>query len=726
MRRIIKEEEELNFFQALRAFVKGNIDTDELDSAAMSMGGGAFISTIQPSSSNLAQSEIIFDLGNDELLFELLNLSQEDQYFANLVTSYDGYSYSEIESSDSIWESFEQGYGEVYSHMDEETLEILENVSKSLVGKVLDLGDENETSFLSKMLYDLFPYQTSEIVDSYTYHLNVEISKTANESIVRELNDYLSSIGFEIYRKFDLLKTTPSNLIMWYARLGDTTLNFDELFEEIRSNSNKDLGGWDEDRYEFRDNSNFGLVSFNKKTRLKLNEILEKIKTQKNISKLKEIYSKLAELSYTVGSNWNELPGEKKYLFRIKNINDATFKLDLVITKDPYSYTSPKIEKELTLKQFENLLKDNSKLKLEEIENRKKVLLEEENEDSLFDGLRKYARGKMSGIGLEEYSDIQVIREKSLKGETVIDLIFEDDDDFFKTVCIDDDDSWFLKSVFSSYSSYEFEDSYQTIQDFKEGYNFWFELDEENVELAKRISKKILPGSDFDLQNEKFRSDLSTKLYNLFESETEGVLYDYTYLKNQEIGTTAEQEIDKELDEGLQKNGLSFSRKWDRIRTTVSNLIWLFSKQNMYNSDFKTLINSLYCDTRDRFGGWFDNQYDFRNYENFDKDTLNRDVNSYLTKILEEFEESDTFNEYIELVDSIQKKFKFDVWYDLPKLPKEYMFKIRRIDDETLKVVIELRKTKGWKVKVLGLTPEGFNRLLYQPELFGLSDIIDE
>jgi hypothetical protein len=54
------------------------------------------------------------------------------------------------------------------------------------------------------------------------------------------------------------------------------------------------------------------------------------------------------------------------------------------------------------------------------------------------------------------------------------------------------------------------------------------------------------------------------------------------------------------------------------------------------------------------------------------------------------------------------------------------MFKIRRIDDETLKVVIELRKTDSWKIKVLGLTPDGFNRFLYQPELFGLSDIIDE
>ena len=57
---------------------------------------------------------------------------------------------------------------------------------------------------------------------------------------------------------------------------------------------------------------------------------------------------------------------------------------------------------------------------------------------------------------------------------------FGDDDQFFKAIEIGEDDAWFLKAMESSYSGYEFMDSYQVESDFREGYTIYGELDEEN------------------------------------------------------------------------------------------------------------------------------------------------------------------------------------------------------------------------------------------------------
>ena len=108
--------------------------------------------------------------------------------------------------------------------------------------------------------------------------------------------------------------------------------------------------------------------------------------------------------------------------------------------------------------------------------------------DSFF-ALRNFVRGKINRKELLESDPLiyNVYPDFTNPGMSEIFLTYKDTYDMFSDLNIDDDDASFFVQIFSPYHNYEiFWDTYQCEQDMKEGYNPWFDFDEENIDLLEK------------------------------------------------------------------------------------------------------------------------------------------------------------------------------------------------------------------------------------------------
>lgn len=362
MRFILEEEDDLTFYKALRMYSRGKFNEDSLERY------DKYVYRISRAS-NRAQSEISFEFEDDEKLFKLMGLDDNDAWFARLVINSN--SNIDVESYDSIYDDFAQGYGSVFYDFNEENMKKLQEISVIILGKETNLSEESESSILTKTLDELFNSEASNIVGDYHTYVNEEIRITAKESIKKEINTFLNKIGFELYRDFDIIKSTPANLIMWYLQLQITDLDFEDLFEIICESSMADgrgyntIGGWSENQYEFRDHNNFDVVMYNRDVERQLDRIIDKIEENENISKVSQIYKQIFDMGYGI-QKWETLPKDEKYSFRIDEIDKDTFKLKVKLSLNPYDWHSKVILRKVDIEGFKLLLNHPELFRLEE------------------------------------------------------------------------------------------------------------------------------------------------------------------------------------------------------------------------------------------------------------------------------------------------------------------------------------------------------------------------
>lgn len=362
MKFILEEDDDLTLFKALRLYTRGKLNKDSLERY------DNHIYRISRAS-NPAQSEITFDFDDDEKLFELLGLDDDDGWFARLVISSQGD--IDIESYESIWDDFIQGYGSVFYNFNEENMKKLQEISVMIIGKKIGISSESDNSLLAKTLNELFSREADNIVSNYHTYLNEEIRITAKESITEEINSFLNGIGFELYRNFDIVKTTPANLIMWYLQLNATDLDFEDLFtkicESVKTNNRgrERLGGWNENQYEFRDSDNFDDVAFNRGIENQLDRILEKLEEDEDTLRVSQIYRQIFDMGYDI-ERWESLPKDKNYHFRIEEVDKDTLKIFVKLSQSPYDWHAKVILRKVDIEGFKLLLNHPELFRLEE------------------------------------------------------------------------------------------------------------------------------------------------------------------------------------------------------------------------------------------------------------------------------------------------------------------------------------------------------------------------
>ena len=342
--------------------------------------------------------------------------------------------------------------------------------------------------------------------------------------------------------------------------------------------------------------------------------------------------------------------------------------------------------------------------------------------------LRNFSKGKIDSRELED-SDEAILKVKPSDplGQSTIVIDFDEDEKFFKSLDISEDDLWFLNAINSHYNSYDFMDSYQIEQDFKEGYIIYGELNKENKVKLKNISELILPEEEFNIDNDDYRIKLSETLLSLFDSEIDWILGDYHTEKNSEMLQTARTSIEKEINGFLESIGFSIVREYDQVATSPANLLMWSARLQLPKIDAISLFNQIieYTGTG-RMGGWSENSYEYQDYENFDSNAFNNTVERQFDKILEKLDEDENaggekIKEFLGFRGRIVKKFGLNKWNKLPS-DKTVSFKVEGFDREEMKVIIRVEKQyRG--MRQLKLSEENFNNLLYQPQLFDLFEV---
>jgi len=342
--------------------------------------------------------------------------------------------------------------------------------------------------------------------------------------------------------------------------------------------------------------------------------------------------------------------------------------------------------------------------------------------------LRNFSKGKIDYRELED-SDESILKVKPSDppGQSTIVINFDEDEKFFKALDISEDDLWFLNAINSHYNSYDFMDSYQIEQDFKEGYVIYGELNEENNKKLKEIAELILPEEEFNMDNDDYKIKLSETLLSLFDSEMDWILGDYHTEKNSEMLETARTSIEKEINGFLESIGFIIYREYDEIATTPANLLMWSARLQLPKIDAISLFNQIieYTGTG-KLGGWSENSYEYQDYDNFDSNAFNNTVERQFEKILEKLDEDEDaggekIKEFLGFRNRIVKKFGLNKWNKLP-IDKNVGFKVEGFDRENMKVIIRIEKQyKG--MRQLKLSEENFNNLLYSPQLFDLFEV---
>lgn len=342
-----------------------------------------------------------------------------------------------------------------------------------------------------------------------------------------------------------------------------------------------------------------------------------------------------------------------------------------------------------------------------------------------FKALRDYVKGKISAGELESVEKVFAdVREKPKRGESIIEVEFQNSEDFLRKLGMTDDDIWIYQNVTSPYADYDFFDRYTSMDDFMEGYGFYYYLDEENTELLSQISKAILP-MKFDLDDNKFRIRLSEKLMENFSRETQNILDDFSNERNYQVRNSLRKAVEEDMDEFFSRLDLQANDRG--FKTTVADLLMLYMEHNAIHLSLKDLLEKVYTERGDAPGGWADDWYNYTDDDEFDKISFNRYANGQLNQMLETIEEEGeeegvVFEDFVDMTDRITKKFEQGKYYFLPKdSKKETRFKIDGFEYPSMKITVTLQK--GLKQTTIRLSEENFYHLLFQPSLFNLDAI---
>jgi hypothetical protein len=342
-----------------------------------------------------------------------------------------------------------------------------------------------------------------------------------------------------------------------------------------------------------------------------------------------------------------------------------------------------------------------------------------------FKALKNYARGKISKDELLSSDKLfSYMREdRSTPGQSVVSIEFNNQAEFLKSFGLSDDDAWFYQVITGPYSDYEFHDYYSSVDQFMEGYGIYDVLDDDNTELLKKIGSLILP-TKVNLEDDKYRKELSDKLITTFPDEINSLINDYSYEINSQMKQTAEDIISNEVDDYF--SGLGFkSTDSTGLQMTITDLLSLYIRDGEIQLSLAELFKKTYEDIEGP-GGWQENQYQFEDISKFDTNTFNRNAYRVFNDILEQIEELGeeedgiTIEDFTKMTERVTKKFKQGQFYILPK-DSSVRFKIDGFKFPSMKVFVQLQK--GLKRRDVSLTEENFYHLLYQPSLFNLDEI---
>ena len=294
-----------------------------------------------------------------------------------------------------------------------------------------------------------------------------------------------------------------------------------------------------------------------------------------------------------------------------------------------------------------------------------------------------------------------------------ITLKFDDDSDYIKLFDPTDDDLWYFERIFSNYDSYEWEDSYQTTEDFRDGYLF-YSFNDENRQKLKEILSIVLPESA-SLEDDEQKSNAGEKLYEMFEREIDNIVSDYSTIMNECKTQSFKDEMKSNLCDVFQNYGIFKKYCFHEYFTSVGMLLSLYDSMGDKTLNISELLFKIGSDMN--LVGWGEYIYETQ-CDDFDDEEFNRYSSGYLDDIMGKLEDNYLYEdiyEYSELYKRLGSKFKVNNRYKT-KSGREFFYK--GINPGNNRIVVQVFKKDNGGMEDRSYTEEEFNNFLVSPELF--------
>lgn len=308
---------------------------------------------------------------------------------------------------------------------------------------------------------------------------------------------------------------------------------------------------------------------------------------------------------------------------------------------------------------------------------------------------------------------IEKVDFKSPRGSSNIIIEFTDSDKFYEMMGFSSDDIWNINRVLygSSYDEFEYDSDYES---FREGSYPYSLFNDENKKILFKIAAYVSGVKEDNIRYLSQDEEFNKTLINLFPRSCEELVSCYNSVKREQMFDSFREDLNYKISQKLNKYGFTLIDN-EKISTTVSNLIFLYSTKGTFKSSLFLLLESIFNGDET----YVMEIYEYEEYRKFDLEQFNDCVNPVISNILEKLED-DLGSEYLNLIKYVSEKFRFNVWYDVPA-NKDLIFQIKKIDpsNNKINVLIKTRLNSGSnRTKEHSFDKESFEKFLYNPEIF--------
>lgn len=260
-----------NTFTALRKYVRGKIDRDEL------IESDYFIMNVY-SNEKRGYSEVEFEFDDEQEVASLLNISVHDVDFYNEVMQNN---VAEIFDFDYLENDFLEGSSDVWSWLNQENTKLLVDIGFKFVDDDVDEIDFSDWEMMEELngtLYDSFPSTVRRIIATMQKYLNATATIKAKKSIKEDLMKKLEATGFHVEDDLKIMTSTVTNLIVKYAENDLLNADLKTLVEKVLRSAGGWYPDWRHEPFYYVQSDDFDFDGYNRE----MKNILEKIKEVTN------------------------------------------------------------------------------------------------------------------------------------------------------------------------------------------------------------------------------------------------------------------------------------------------------------------------------------------------------------------------------------------------------------------------------------------------------------
>jgi hypothetical protein len=307
-------------FKKLKQFAKGKINVTTLENS-----DDLIHDTLQNRESP-GDSIVLLRFKEDEDLFEILDFSDDDIWFLNVIMSRD----YEFMDADKMWDDNKEGYG-IFSSFNGDNMQKLKDISR-LVLPSEEFNEQSEQFMgnLYRKLNEHFERQLDTMSWDYIAEYNEVSSDHARTEITNEINKYLNEKGFSLVRNYDTLSIGVSDLIYLYSITGNRYADLKTLLEIVLKPSPRDnIGGWGENYYEYQ--GTMDMKKLNNEFEFQLEKIWDVLTEDDDMKEYFELYDRITS-KYKLNKLYST-PKDSGITFKIKSIDPETKKITAVLSK---------------------------------------------------------------------------------------------------------------------------------------------------------------------------------------------------------------------------------------------------------------------------------------------------------------------------------------------------------------------------------------------------------